>query len=75
MGGVGNIRRGPRVSWTAMAVEGRHGHARLAVKLETSGAQLTTKGLIVGTSVRSHSGGTVGGGPKGGTEVETHFAD
>lgn len=35
------------VSWTVMAVKRRH--ARLSVKLETSGAQLTTKSLIVRT--------------------------
>lgn len=41
------------VSWTVMAVKRRH--ARPSVKLETTGAQLTTKSLIVGTPVHSHS--------------------
>lgn len=41
------------VSWTVTAVKRRH--ARLSVKLETSEAQLTTKSLIVRSSVHSHS--------------------
>lgn len=41
-----------------MAVKRRH--ARLSVKLETTGAQLTTKSLIVRTSVLSHSRGIAG---------------
>lgn len=48
------------VLWTVMAVKRRH--ARLSVKLETTGAQLTTKSLIVGTLVHSHSLGIVGAG-------------
>lgn len=46
------------VLWTVMAVKRRH--ARLSVKLETTGAQLTTKSLIVRTSVLSHSRGIAG---------------
>lgn len=59
-GGVEGIRRKLHVSRTVMAVERRH--ARLSVKLETTGAQLTTKSLIVRTSVHSHSRGITGDG-------------
>lgn len=59
------------VSWTVTAVKRRH--ARLSVKLETTGAQLTTKSLIVRTSVHSHSQGKAERRLKGEMEVETHF--
>lgn len=59
------------VSWAVMAVKRRH--ARLSVKLETTGAQLTTKSLIVRTSVHSHSRGIAGRRLKGEMEVGTHF--
>lgn len=54
-----------------MAVQRRH--ARLSVKLETTGAQLTAKSLIVRTAVHSHSRGTVGGRLRGEMEAEAHF--
>lgn len=53
-----------------MAVERRH--ARPSVKLETTEAQLTTKSLIVRTSVYSHSG-RIRRRRRGEVEVETHF--
>lgn len=55
---------------TGMAVNRRH--ARLSVKLETTGAQLTTKKLIVGTLVHSHSRG-IRRRLKGEMEVEAHI--
>lgn len=59
-GWSGRDQSWPHVSRTVTAVKRRH--ARLSVKLETTGAQLTTKSLIVKTSVHSHSRGIVGGG-------------
>lgn len=53
-----------------MAVKRRH--ARLSVKLETSGAQLTTKSLIVRTSVPSHREG-MRAWQQGELQAETHF--
>lgn len=58
------------VSWTVMAVKRRH--ARLSVKLETTGARLTTKSLIVRTSVHSHSQG-IRRRLKGEMEAENNF--
>lgn len=55
-----------------MAVKRRH--ARLSVKLETSGAQLTTKSLIVRTSVHSHSGENTRRRLMGEMEAEIHFS-
>lgn len=55
-----------RAMWLEMAVNRRH--ARLSVKLETSGAQLTA----VRTSVCSHRPG-IRGRQQGELEAETHF--
>lgn len=55
-----SIRPDGMCVWTVKPVKRRH--ARLSVKLETTEAQLTTKSLIVRTSVHSHSRGIAGDG-------------